>query len=144
MQFAGQSHLLTVALPGIAVSVEDLHEAFAAAYWQRFEVELPELRPVLVNLRTAVIGRRASLSLATLAPRDGTATLAEALIERRPVWFEQRWQDTPVYRRERLPGDTALDGPVIVEQLDTTIVIEPGNRARLDAVGNLVVSIGGE
>jgi N-methylhydantoinase A len=141
MQFAGQSHLLTVPLPGIDVSVQDLHEAFAAAYWQRFEVELPELRPVLVNLHTAVIGHRASLSLATLAPRDGVASLAEALVERRPVWFEQGWQDTPVYRREKLPHDLALDGPAIVEQLDTTIVVEPRNRARLDAVGNLVVSI---
>jgi N-methylhydantoinase A len=141
MQFAGQSHLLTVALPTAAVSVDELHTAFARAYWQRFEVELPELLPVLVNLHTAVIGRRAQVSLATLARGSPCAELADAQAGRRPVWFESGWVETPVYRRERLPAAVQFAGPAIVEQLDTTVVIEPGNRVRVDALGNLVITV---
>src|SRR3546814_16358190 len=38
MQFQGQSHLLTVAVPDPAISREALQKAFDAAYWHRFEV----------------------------------------------------------------------------------------------------------
>ena len=141
MQFAGQSHLLGVDLPSIAISIEQLHEAFARAYWQRFEVELPELRPVLVNLHTALIGRRAGVSLAVLGRGEPRAALADALLERRRVWFEQGWLDTPVYGRDWLPAGATFDGPALIEQLDTTIVIEPRNHAERDPLGNLIIAI---
>ncbi len=54
MQFQGQSHILTVPLPGLDAPRDALHRLFEAAYWQRFQVELTEIRPVLVNLHTAV------------------------------------------------------------------------------------------
>src|SRR6185437_14889885 len=64
MQFQGQSHILPVALESTRVTTDQLRAAFTAAYLRRFGVELPEIRPVLVNLHTAVIGRRKALSLA--------------------------------------------------------------------------------
>ena len=39
-----------------------------------------------------------------------------------------------------MPG-TVLDGPAIIEQADTTTVIEPGMRARVDAFNNILVEI---
>ena len=48
---------------------------------------------------------------------------------------------TPVYQREKLPSDACFEGPAIVEQIDCTTVIEPGNRVQLDALGNLIVEI---
>ena len=63
MQFQGQSHVLGVSVPGAETTLAELRELFAAAYWQRFQVELPELRPVLVNLHTAVIGERKPLPI---------------------------------------------------------------------------------
>ena len=103
MQFQGQSHILTVALPGLDVTRDDLHRLFEAAYWQRFQVELKEIRPVLVNLHTAAIGRRRPVPLAALARRAPRPSLDEAVTERRKVWFEGGWLETPVYRRDWLP-----------------------------------------
>jgi len=156
MQFQGQSHILTVGLPGAEVTREALHQAFADAYWRRFEVALPEIRPVLVNLHTAVIGRRPDHGLDALLPAEGrAASVEEALVERRRVWFAAGdgqggggqgggWRETPVYRREKLPAGASFAGPAIVEQLDCTIVIEPGDRVTADKLGNLVVTIGGQ
>lgn len=146
MQFQGQSHILTVALPGIDVTRAALTQAFADAYWKRFEVALPEIRPVLVNLHTAVIGRRPALPLDALLPAEGRAAdIAGATIETRKVWFQDGgWQETPVYRREKLPQGARFAGPAIVEQLDCTIVIEPGDSVAADTLGNLVVAIGGQ
>lgn len=141
MQFEGQSHLLTVPLDAANATVAALQEAFAAAYWQRFEVALSELRPVLVTIDTSVIGTRKAFSLSHLHKADPAPTSAAAESGRRPVWFSGHgWLETPVYPRERIPLDGFV-GPAIVEQLDSTTVIEPGNRVRPDEFGNLIVSI---
>lgn len=140
MQFQGQSHIMTVPIPGPAVTREELRKLFETAYWDRFAVELPEIRPVLVNLHTAAIGRRGHADIADLAA--GTGGTLDSVATRR-VWFEAGWRDTPIYRREAFSTGAAIDGPAIVEQMDTTIVIEPGCRAEADGIGNLVVTIGG-
>jgi N-methylhydantoinase A len=86
-----------------------------------------------------VIGRRRPIPLDGLG---GAATAGGPSGSRR-VWFDGGWHDTPVYRREHLPAGTALAGPAIVEQLDTTTVVEPGDRLRVDALGNLEITVRG-
>jgi N-methylhydantoinase A len=134
MQFQGQSHILSVPLPGPDVGREQLQKLFDKAYWDRFGVELPEIRAVLVNLHTAVIGLRPRFDLGILGGKRGAAPAAT-----REVWFEGGWRETPIYRRESLPAK--LEGPAIIEQLDCTTVLEPGNRASVDAMGNLLVEV---
>ena len=141
MQFQGQSHILPVAVADIGISLKELRVAFEAAYWQRFGVELPEIRPVLVNLHTAVIGQRKALSLGLLAAATPAATLAEARRTTRAVWFDAGWVDTPVYARDRLPRDARFEGPAVIEQLDCTTVVEPGNLVEMDSIGNLVITV---
>jgi N-methylhydantoinase A len=143
MQFQGQSHLLSVELPGIDVTREELQRAFEAAYWHRFGVALPEIRGVLVNLHTAVIGRRRAVDLAALAPREPAASVAAAQSGARRVWFASGWLKTPVYRREALPPGAEFSGPAVIEQLDATTIIEPGDGVSVDRLGNLLVAIGG-
>jgi len=148
MQFLGQSHILTVPLsgpvPGTAVTREQLQEAFEAAYWARFEVALPEIHAVLVNLNTAVIGRRARVPLAALAEAGGAPGVAPGEpTATRQVWLAGGWRETPIYRRGQLPPGATLAGPAIVEQFDTTIVIEPGDRVSVDPLGNLMIEVCG-
>ncbi len=141
MQFQGQSHILTVALPGTEISRAELQKRFDAAYHERFGVELPEIRAVLVNLHTAVIGLRKRFDLAVLGRSERAKNLAGAQNGARQVWFDGGFRATPVYQRERLPADARFEGPAIIEQLDCTTVIEPGNRVKLDELGNLLVEV---
>ncbi|MBX9963930.1 MAG: hydantoinase/oxoprolinase family protein [Burkholderiales bacterium] len=141
MQFLGQSHLLSIPIDRPEITRDELRAAFEAAYWQRFQVRLPEIRPVLVNLHTAVIGRRNPLSFEALGRGAPATSLEKACVARRPVWFDGGRVDTPVYRREWLPEGANFQGPAIIEQLDTTIVVEPGNRVTRDALGNLLVQV---
>jgi N-methylhydantoinase A len=136
MQFQGQSHMLSVSLPGPAVTRDELQRLFEKAYWTRFEVELPEIRAMLVNLHTAVIGLRPRLDLSLLSERAAAHAAPKAS---RQVWFADGFRETPVYRRESLPA--GIEGPAIIEQLDCTTVLEPGNRLAVDRFGNLLVDI---
>ncbi|MGH7567648.1 MAG: hypothetical protein ACREL9_01570 [Gemmatimonadales bacterium] len=42
-----------------------------------------------------------------------------------------------MYRRERLRAGHRLDGPAIVEQMDSTTVLLPGQWAAIDAHANI-------
>jgi N-methylhydantoinase A len=143
MQFVGQTHLLNVPLPSTKIDRETLQALFEKAYFARFKVELPEIRASLVNLNTSVIGVRPEVDLSRLIDPAGRATSLEAARrETRPVWYDGKWHDTPIYDRERLPLDATLDGPAILEQMDATTVIEPGDRAVSDADGNIIIEVG--
>ena len=79
MQFIGQTHLLRVPLPDGVPTKEDLRARFEEAYFKRFQVSLPEIRPALVNVNTSVIGRRPEVDLSLLIDASARkATLAEA------------------------------------------------------------------
>jgi len=100
---------------------------------ERFGVELPEIRAVLVNLHTAVIGQRPRMPLQLLG-RDPAQPAAS-----RRAWFDGGWLDAPVYQREALPP--VVTGPAIIEQLDCTTLIEPGCRVERDRLANLIITV---
>ena len=62
----------------------------------------------------------------------------------RPVYFDEygEYIDTPVVRRVELGVGEKLEGPAIVEQDDSTLILLPGHTASLDDAGNIIVSAG--
>ena len=51
--------------------------------------------------------------------------------------------DTPIYWRDHLPEDVRLEGPALIEQFDTTILVPPGDVVKGARDGNLIIEIGG-
>jgi N-methylhydantoinase A len=142
MQFIGQTHLLRVTLPEPRMTRDALRALFEAAYFARFRVTLADIRAAVVNANTSVIGTRAPLDLSALIdPADRRATLAEARTSRRPVTFDGALHETPIYWRDHLPLSFHLEGPAIIEQMDTTILIEPGDLACGDPMGNIILEV---
>ena len=139
MQFIGQTHLLRVPLASATPSRDDLQRRFEAAYHARFRVDLPTIRANLVNLNVSVIGERPALDLSRLIDPKGRKGVAEPASTRQ-VWFDG-WHDTPVYWRDHLPLKITLQGPAIIEQMDTTIVVDPGARVVSDPDGNLIIEV---
>jgi N-methylhydantoinase A len=74
--------------------------------------------------------------------RAAASSLAGALAEVRPVYFDQRggFVDTPCYTRSRLAPGMTFEGPAIVDQDDATTVIFPDFHAKVDPVGNLMLA----
>ncbi|MEZ5676883.1 MAG: hypothetical protein R3D81_17190 [Thalassovita sp.] len=104
MAYLGQTH--TVAVPISAVVAggqvvpptrQQIAEAFDAAYLATYGRLLNNGVRRVINMRTAVIGRRPKFDLATLAPESGT--LEAALKGQRQVHFATQWYDTAIYDR---------------------------------------------
>jgi N-methylhydantoinase A len=79
------------------------------------------------------------MDLTVLSDRGAFHAPRNQAPQNRAVWFEGGWQDTPVYQRGSVPPE--FEGPAIIEQFDCTTVLEPGNVARVDALGNLLVEV---
>jgi len=142
MQFRGQTHLIRVPLSLAELSREGLRERFEAAYFARFQVRLPEIAAVLVNLVTSVIGRRRPFPIASLLEARARApNLAGAVLAERQLYAAGVWRSAPVFDRLKLPIGAQLRGPAIVQQIDATTVIEPGAAALVDPIGNLRIRV---
>ena len=144
MQFVGQTHILSVFLPTYDLSHEVVQSAFDEAYYGRFRVRLPEIRAQIVNVKTTVMGRRTGICLDGLIDASGRVeSLEMAQNGARPVWFNGDWQNTKIFNREALPLSAKIKGPAILEQMDTMVLIEPGDEAISDKNGNILISLGG-
>lgn len=140
MSYVGQTHTLAVALEaGDLGDAGTLRAAFERAYLKAYGRLLDGIAVRLLNLRLAVVGRRPKLDLRKLAPADG-GSVADARTGSRPMFAGGAWADTPVYDRLALPVGAEIAGPAVLEQLDTTIIVEPGQTARVDDFGNVVLA----
>jgi N-methylhydantoinase A len=140
MSYVGQTHTVAVplALPdGRDLTAADVRTAFEAAYRGAYGRLLDGLPMRLLNLRTAVVGRRPAFDLSTLAPQGGSVEGARRGTRR--IWAEGAWHEAAVLDRLALPAGAVIPGPAVLEQPDTTIVVEPDMAARVDALGNLVI-----
>jgi N-methylhydantoinase A len=136
MAYLGQIHSLQVPVE-LEWGPERMAEAFAQRYRQEFGNTLGDIPVVVVNARTTSTGLRRWEPPAT---EQSAARGAPEPIERRPVYFGG-WHDTPIYSREKLAPGHRLTGPAVVEQSDTTTVIEPGMELEVDRDGNLLVKV---
>ena len=136
MAYAGQIHALRVTIEPDWDSAQ-LEKAFNEVYRATFGNTLANMQVVIVILRTIAIGRRSGASLPQATKfADGDARPRS----RRPVHFNT-WHDTPVYIRDDLAPGMRFDGPAIIEQSDTTTVVEPGMDVVIDPKGNMLVKV---
>jgi len=84
------------------------------------------------------IGKMPGVSLKKI--KRGTADASAALKGKRNAYFEESGGYTPtrLYDGDKLLAGNVLEGPCIVEEKMTTVVIPPGFRMRVDAYGNYV------
>ena len=91
----------------------------------------------IVNLRVTALTELPRPKLEAAAGRSADARTA--LTGQRQVYFRNEPMNSDIYDRDRLGQGNVFSGPAIVEQLDSTTVVWPGQRASVDALGNLIL-----
>jgi len=146
--YPGQTFDLSV--PAAVDSHGRLGAGELAASFVRFHDQHEELHgfatrgeePILRSVRVHAVGRTPKPP-APQAPPAGQP-VATALRARRPAYFDGDWLDTPVYDGDAICAGHELDGPAIIEERFTTIVLYPGQHLRLDGHGNYRIDIGSQ
>ena len=143
MAYVGQTHTvsvpLTVKTDGstvTAVTRAEIETAFDATYKATYGRLLQNGVRRILNLRSAVTGKRPKFDLSTLAPPEGGRAEKVGM---RKVHFGDTWYDTAIYDRLALPSGTKIVGPAILTQPDTTVLIEPHLQGRVDRFGNTII-----
>ncbi|TKX60848.1 hydantoinase/oxoprolinase family protein [Halorubrum sp. ASP1] len=132
-RYAGQSFELTVDVDR-PFDPAAVGERFAAAHESAYGYRAGE--PVeLVNCRATATVPRTAPAVGVDAPEDpGPRTTREAV-------FPDGARETPVYDRDRFPLGEAVEGPVVVEGPESTVVVPPGWGVRLRGDGALVAEV---
>jgi N-methylhydantoinase A len=146
MHYKGELHEITVPLASNGGVVNDEHVAEAG---EAFHAEHEALHtfcnresPVLfMNLRLEAIVETSKPPLRTLEVQGEEPSAA--LRQTRPVFFDQEngFVETPIYDGPRLRPGNRLSGPCVIEEPATTIVVYPGQIARLTARDNYEILI---
>ena len=129
----------------VPVAADRLDAAQLALVYERFHDEHDRLygyarreNPMeIVNLRVTALAELPRPKLEAAAGRSADARTA--LTGQRQVYFRNEPVSSDVYDRDRLGQGNVFSGPAIVEQLDSTTVVWPGQRASVDALGNLIL-----
>jgi N-methylhydantoinase A len=138
MNYDGQIHPIRVCLASATPSVADIEMAFEQEYRRHYGAVLKRAPVRLMSVRTTVLGIRPKIDLRRFVTSAAT-TLTDAQKGTRQVYFDREWWETPIYDRVSLPVEARLTGPAIVEQRDSTVVIEPRTTAVVDMYGNLIL-----
>ena len=140
MRYEKQGVELTVPFPAGAADdatfgrlVADFH----ALHEQLYTFADPDAPVEIVNLRVEAIGTTEKVAIPEIAA--ATSSHAEPVGER-PVALGGDLRPTPVHRREALLAGHVVEGPAIVDQLDSTTVILPGQHALTDRYGNMIIA----
>jgi N-methylhydantoinase A len=136
MRYARQNHELAVGV-GARLTAAELARRFHRAHRRAFGYASPAEPTELVTFRVAVTMPVARPAI-TAAPEPGEPARGS-----RPVYFESTkgFVQTPVLERARLAPGHSVTGPAVIEQIDCTTVVEPGQTAVVDALGNLVIAV---
>ncbi|WP_420394331.1 hydantoinase/oxoprolinase family protein [Acuticoccus sp.] len=140
MLYVGQTHTITarVEVPRAGLTREAIAAAFDAAYRAAYGRLLDGIPVRVMNYRVTVIGHRPAFDMGLFAPREGRPA-ARCVLGRRPV-FAGGWHEATVYDRLALAVGEVVEGPAVLEQPDTTVFVDPGLTATVDAFGNLVMA----
>jgi N-methylhydantoinase A len=140
MQYLGQMHDIAVPVPNGTLSGKDevrLREAFYSRYKDLFQRIVTRIPVELLTWRVRLSAPAPHLNLKW---RAGDAGAPKRKGERLAYFPEVgRHVPTPVYDRYALrPGD-GFNGPAIVEERESTLVVGPQARLAVDEYGSLIV-----
>ena len=141
LRYAGQGYEIAVpcrAQPFDGAALKGLRATFDQQHERMFGHTAPQETVEIVSYRVRGIGFVPPVQLPIFKP--AAIRLADAQRTRRRARFDGKDVDCPVYDRERLDVGVSFTGPAIIEQLDCTTVVCPGQAAQVDQWKNLIVT----
>ena len=144
MRYAGQGHEISVPLADGRLGVEQIAElraAFESEYRRLYGRLGPPVPLEAITWRVVASGPKPELRLRFASDAANDPALARK--RTRLAYFPELGGmiETPVYDRYQLGPGAAFDGPAIVEERESTLIVGPSGRCRVDGQWNLIVEL---
>ena len=141
MRYVGQGSELEVGLDGArldAANATAIREDFERVYRARYSTVVPGVPVEILTWQLSVAGPRQSVTVRL--PVQGSATAHKG---ERSVYFGRSagWVTAPVYDRYALGPGMRLRGPAIVEERESTTVVDPAVTLAVDPQQNLILTL---
>ena len=144
IRFHGQAYELTVAMPARELKAEDAEEIFDnfLAMYERTYGEGTAWKGVpasLINYSVTVTGQQDRPDFGKASADPASTDLTR---DTRRVFLptERRWEDLPIIDDESMTVGSRVEGPAIIDAVDTTIYVPPGTTAERDEYMNYVLT----
>ncbi len=146
MRYVGQNYELNVPLDGIAdaksveagLDCEDLKQRFFSAHEMNYGYFNPDDAVEIVNFRLTARGR---LPRPQQPHIEATRRAPEAVGSRAVYFDSDTAVDAVLYDRAQLLPGQEITGPAVIDQLDSTTLVYPGDTARVDGANNLIIEL---
>ena len=142
MRYVGQGHEIHVPLPSGQLdnaSIPLLTSSFEEVYRRLYERLSPSVPIEIINWRVTASGPTPEIRIQL--PRAEHTAAQEARKGNRKVYFPGGFRAVPVYDRYHLLPGMSFTGPAIVEERESTVIVGPDSRFRIDEQWNLVVEL---
>lgn len=144
LRYVGQGYELPVPCPDTLLQDADRADIslrFHQMHEKLYGHSAPDSPIEIVNCRVDSVAALPKLQLAETKPRAANEQQKPTPKSQRKVYFAEAsgYADTPVFERSNLHSGARLSGPAIIEQLDTTTVLLPGQTLAVDSRGNLIL-----
>jgi len=129
LRYSGQGYDIPINLPGGPVDLPSLESAFHIEHERQYGFARRDQRVQLVNIWVAA---ELPISDGQRKPAERTTLVSSGPRSTRRVYLSGTWVDTAVYDRSSLHPGQQIDGPAVIEQLDSTTLIWPGQQVCVD------------
>lgn len=145
-RYEGQGYEMRIPVIGGPVTettIEKMKESFHEVHKKQFGRAFKDVDVEIVNIR--VIGTGKIEDLQALEIEKGDGDVSRAIVDSRDVTFKVDGKpvhmETKVYDRTLFKAGDEICGPAIINQMDTTIVVEPGCIGHVNDYGIIVIDI---
>ena len=141
MRYVGQGYEIEAFVAPDTIKRGDtqaLNVAFTDAYFERYGRN-EDIPVEILSWRLALEGPRSRIG-ETLVDREIGGEERYSPISYRSVWFEDCWIETPVFKRDQLQRGSHVDGPVIIEEIESTTIVPPDFKVFIDQALNLILT----
>jgi N-methylhydantoinase A len=137
MRYEGQNYEIRVDLQKGVIDLRRVTEDFYAEHKKTYGHFFKDAPIQLVNFRITAYGIVQKPRMKRFP--SGDKSPERALINKRNVYFDNKFIACPIYSRSKLlPGDL-IEGPAVIEQLSSTTVILPGQDGEVDPYLNIMI-----
>ncbi|MDF2703513.1 MAG: hypothetical protein K0S10_2459 [Rubrobacteraceae bacterium] len=142
MRYTGQGHEVTVELPGGSLGPGDadqLATLYRKEYRRLYNREGPDVALEALTWRLEVAAPPPEIRLEAEEEEEEAASGVQKGAREIYLPEEKGFREVPVYDRYRLGPGAAFTGPAVIEEKESTVILGPEGRAKIDATRNLIV-----